>query len=225
MKDRHRFDPADREVRLQRASRRHEAALVEFGADDNHALLEDPTGLHHATPPERPSRSSAVPSPLLDFQIVRPPALSLAVAIWIGSGLAGFAIVAYFTIRMEAVRLIVDATIAADDPNLTSSQRQSAVFATMAVGFVAMAVVVWATLTLAVLMAGRRHWARVLLAIIGILAAPVTTIGSSLLTGGSLSERTWLQLVHVTQAVLALIGFATMFLPAPNRWFRARLRT
>ncbi len=175
-------------------------------------------------PPARPAMVSALPSPLVRFTQPRPRVLTLSVAIWILSGLAGLAIVGYFVSRLDGVRALLTTTMRTKDPDVDDTSLQTAINSTIAIALGLIGLFIALKLLLALVMAARRNWARVLLAIVGVLALPVTAVGATLLTVGTVETRGWLLFTIVAQEVLMLAGMVTMFLPAPNSWFRLRPR-
>jgi hypothetical protein len=174
-------------------------------------------------PPVRPAVRTGVPSPLLDFAVPRPRALTFAVLVWLGSCLVGAVIVGYLAWRLDAVREIVGNAVREDDSTTSSSTLRRTVDITIALSLGSMVIAVALKLVLALVMAYQHRWARVLLAIIGVLTAPVPTIAATVLTAGTLETRRWLLLALATQEVLMVIGLVTMFLPSATRWMRLRL--
>lgn len=111
-----------------------------------------------------------------------------------------------------------------EEPTVDDRSLRTAIDATVAIAISLMAVVVALKIWLTILMAARRNWARVLLAIVGILGLPIPAISATLLTVGTVEDRMWLLIAIIVQEALVLIGVIMMFLPAPNSWFRHRLR-
>ncbi|MDQ3468637.1 MAG: hypothetical protein M3487_02505, partial [Actinomycetota bacterium] len=175
-------------------------------------------------PPARPAKASALPSPLLDFMKPRPRVLTLAVALWILSGLCGFLIIGYFIFHLGGVRALLETTMRAEDPDVDGAALKTAINGTIAISLGLIGLFAESVLLLALLMAGRRNWARGLLAIVGVVTLPVTAVGATLLTVGAIESRVWLLLAIIAQQVFMVAGMVTMFLPAPNAWFRLRLR-
>ena len=150
--------------------------------------------------------------------------LTFAVGIWILSGLAGLVVLGYFISRLDGVHALLETTMRAEDPGVDDASLQTAINSTIAITLGLIGLCVALKLVLALVMATRRNWARVQLAIVGVVALPATGVGATLLTVGTVETRGWLLFTIVAQEVLMLAGMVTMFLPAPNTWFRLRLR-
>ena len=175
-------------------------------------------------PPVRPAKASALPSPLLEFTKPRPRVLTISVGLWLLSALCGFSIIAYFIFDLGEVRALLETTMRAEDPDVDDANLKTAIDGTVAISLGLIGLFAESALVLALLMAGRRNWARGLLAIVGVVTLPVTAVGATLLTVGAIESRIWLLLAIIAQPIFMLAGMVTMFLPAPNAWFRLRLR-
>jgi predicted anti-sigma-YlaC factor YlaD len=175
-------------------------------------------------PPARPGKESTIPSPLLEFIQPRPRVLTLSVATWMLSCLAGLLIIAYFLYRLEAVHALLETTMREEEPAVDEGSLQVAINSTIAVALGLVGLSVALKIWLALVMAARRNWARVLLTIVGVVALPITAVSATLLTVGTVEERIWMLLAIIAQEVLVVVGMITMYLPGPNTWFRLRLR-
>ncbi|MGH9269707.1 MAG: hypothetical protein ACRDZ2_00355, partial [Ilumatobacteraceae bacterium] len=175
-------------------------------------------------PPARPGKESALASPLVEFETPRPPWLNVSVGVWILSCVVGFLIIGYFVYRLDGVRTLLETAMLEEDPAVDASALNRAVDATIAIAIGLMAVLVAIKLWLTIVMAARRNWARVLLTIVSIVGVPVPAISATLLTVGTVEDRAWMLSAIIAQEALVLIGLVTMYLPAPNSWFRHRLR-
>lgn len=185
----------------------------------------DPTPVRLTRPtPVRPPLTTAVRSPLELYDVPRPRVVKVSGVLWALSCLAGVAIVAYFVWRLDAVRDLVEGAVLEQDPDATAAtvEREATTIVVVSLGVLGLTVAVRALLT--GYMVARRGWARVLLAIVGLLTAPLPAAFASLLTDGTLESRRWLLLAIIAQEVLMLAGLVTMSLPSASHWFRTRLR-
>jgi hypothetical protein len=174
--------------------------------------------------PVRPPLTTAVRSPLEQYDIPRPRVVMLSAALWAVSCLAGVVIVAYFVWRLDAVRDLVEGAVREDDADATAATVEQAATTIVAASLGVLGLTVAARAVLTGYMAARRGWARVLLVIVGLLTAPLPAAFASLLTDGTLGSRRWLLLAIIAQEVLMLAGLVTMWLPSATHWFRTRLR-
>jgi hypothetical protein len=185
----------------------------------------DPTPVRLTRPtPVRPPLTTAVRSPLELYDVPRPRAVKLSAALWALSCSAGVAIVAYFVWRLDAVRDLVEGAVREQESDATAAtvEREATTIVIVSLGVLGLTVAARALLT--AYMVARRGWARVLLAIVGLLTAPLPAAFGSLLTDGTLESRRWLLLAIIAQEVLMLAGLVTMSLPSASHWFRTRLR-
>lgn len=143
--------------------------------------------------------------------------------LWLSSCLVGALIFGYFAWRLDAVRVLVETAIRAEDPTASESSVQTAVNTTIAVSLGLIVLSVSSKMLLALLMALRRSWTRVVLAILGVVTAPLTTVAATVLTGGTVESRNWLLLALAAQEVLMLGGLVTMFVRPSTVWLRGRL--
>ena len=177
-----------------------------------------------SAPPPRPGKESAIPSPLVEFETPRPRSLNLSVGLWLVSCFVGVVIVGYFLYRLDGVRSLLETAMREEDPAVNEQSLRRAIDATVIISLGLMSMVLALKLWLTIVMAARRNWARVLLLIVAIVGLPMPATGATLLTVGTVEERTWLLVAIIAQEVLVVIGVVTMFLPAANSWFRHRLR-
>ncbi len=71
----------------------------------------------------------------------------------------------------------------------------------------------------------RRHnWARVLLAIVGVISLPALYVAQELLSNEAPLRSNYVQLGLGLQGLLMLAAVVTMFAPSVNAWFRLRHR-
>lgn len=172
--------------------------------------------------PERPALTSTVRSPLEEFNQPRPHLIVVSVILWLLSCVAGLAIVIYLGSRISDVRLELRDTLIAEG-RYTETAVGPVVDRTVVAALALIALPVALKLWFALLMGGRRNWARILLAIVGVLAFPLTFGAMNLLTGDLFDNPAWVVIAMFAQEVLVLAGLVTMFTRAPTTWFKTRL--
>ena len=175
--------------------------------------------------PIRPPLSSNLPTPLDQIDHRRPRSVKLSVCLWVLAALPGIAVLAYFGTKFNEIRDAVTETVENDRPSLSSASVDRAVNAILGIILGLLAVPSALILLLAPLMARRRNWARILLAIVGMVAPVLAAVAVVLMTADTFVEPLWLIVAISIQAVLVLGGLVAMFRPNANAWYRARLLT
>lgn len=183
---------------------------------------ESPVAPARPIAPERPALTSSVRSPLEEFSHPRPHSIVLSVVLWLLSCAAGLAIVVYLGSRISEVRLELRETLLAER-RYTEATVGPVVDRTVVAALALIALPVALKLWFALLMGGRRNWARILLTIVGVLALPLTFGAMTLLTGDLFDNPIWVVIAIFAQEVLVLAGLATMFTRAANTWYKTKL--
>ena len=144
--------------------------------------------------------------------------------LWIAAGIIPvLGLVAALTRFTEIGEHLREAARTAD-PGATAEAISRAAGVTVLAALLALAVPVIVQIVLALLMVNRRGWARILLAIVGLLGLPVAVIAFGALSDESPQTQRNLEIGISLQAVLIVLATVLMFLPAANRWFSGRRR-
>jgi len=139
------------------------------------------------------------------------------------AALPGLAVLAYFGAKFSEVRDAIVATVEEDRPSLSVASVDRTANAILAIILGLLAGPAALILLLAPLMAARRNWARIVLAIVGVASPILTAVAVVLMTADKFVDPLWLIVAISIQAVLVLGGLVTMFRPRANAWYRARL--
>ena len=150
-----------------------------------------------------------------------PPSVTRSFGLWVTSVVVCIAVAGYAYTKLEEFRPGLREAILAQDPTITteSLDRVVAVSQFVAIG----AIVLFALLELvfASLMRRGRHWARILLATVGLISLPTFVIVRGLLALDRALLTDYVLLGLGLYVLLMLAAVVTMFLPPANEWFRS----
>lgn len=184
---------------------------------------QDPTFPDSSTSPRSADERSAPARP--DYTVAPPPVTAVVPAppiavtasfwLWLASFAVGLFMVAYSVSQFDLLYRRLAETVRARQPGIDDELLSRAVDLTLYLGLGGTTAVVLLQLLFAVLMRGRRNWARVLLVVTAAIG-----VAGALLSLVAMAEpaRAALPL----QALLILVATVLMFLPAANGWFRQR---
>jgi hypothetical protein len=170
--------------------------------------------------PSRPSRWDDIPSPLGE-RMLTPSSVRVAVWLWIVSGLIAAATIGYAMLRLDELRTALRADVLARDPNLSAGSLDRAVLVLTVGSILLIAVPALLEIVLSLVMSRGRNWARILLAIVGVLSLPAVIIGGGTLAGPGPILTNYIQLGAIAMLGFTVVALVTMFLPSANAWFRS----
>jgi hypothetical protein len=174
--------------------------------------------------PARPALSVPVPSPLEGLVGPAPRAVGRSLTLWVASFVVGALVTGYVLTIRDELLLKIKLAVQTDDPTITldSLDRVATVSLYAALGGVLLVMVIEAILAL--IMRRRHNWARVLLALVGVLSLPGFYVAQELIATGAPLRRNYVQLGLAAQGVLVLAAILMMFAPSANAWFRVHHR-
>lgn len=173
-------------------------------------------------PPARPALTSNLGSPLEVLHQPPPGVLKVSFWLWVLSCAAGVTVMVHFGVRSGDIHAALMETVRRDEPSRSNLEVANLADTTVILATCLLVVPIVLKLVLAVLMRARRGWARTLLAIISVLALPLTAAAVTLLDTDSLDPPLWVLVAVALQELLVLTALVTMLLPACTRWFRLR---
>jgi len=166
-----------------------------------------------------------VPSPLEGLIGPPPAAVARSFGLWIASLVVGALVTGYVITQRDELLLKIEHAVRTDDPTITAESLDQVARVSLyaALGGVVLVMVVEAILAL--VMRRRHNWARVLLALVGVLSLPGFFVAQELLSSGEPLPRNYVQLGLGLQGLLVLAAIVTMFSPSANAWFRLQHRS
>jgi hypothetical protein len=186
--------------------------------------MEDPSIQPRRAMPARPSTASSIRSPLDRLPVPAPRSVIASLWIWIISCLVPLVAIIYSVTRLDDVRAHLRATAMIEDPSATAESLDRVVNVTMWIALAALAVPVVVEIILAIVMANRRNWARVLLLLAGLLGIPAAAIAFGALSDDAAASKNNLAIGIAVQALLVVVAIVLMFVPSANHWFRTSRR-
>jgi hypothetical protein len=174
--------------------------------------------------PQRPALSVPVPSPLEGLIGPMPRALSRSLGLWVASWIVGAVVTGYVIAKRDELLLEIETAVRTDQPTITAESLDRVVNVSLyaALGGVLLIMVVEAVLAL--VMRRRHNWARLLLALVGLLSLPAFFVAQELLAVDVPLRSNYVQLGFAVQGLLVLVAVVTMFAPSANAWFRLHHR-
>ena len=144
--------------------------------------------------------------------------------LWVASWIVGALVTGYVISQRAELSLEIERAVSADDPTITAESLDRVVMVSLyaALGGVLLIMLVEAILVL--VMRRRHNWARVLLALVGLLSLPGFYVAQELLSVDAPLQRNYVQLGLALQGLLTLVAVVVMFAPSANAWFRLHQR-
>jgi uncharacterized membrane protein YcjF (UPF0283 family) len=151
-----------------------------------------------------------------------PRALARSMGWWIASWIVGAVVTGYVITRRDELLLEIEQAAQADQPTITAESLDRVVNVSLYAALGGVLLIMVIEVILALVMRRRHNWARVLLALVGLLSLPAFFVAQELLATDAPLQSNYVQLGFAVQSLLVLLAVVTMFAPSANAWLRLR---
>jgi hypothetical protein len=150
--------------------------------------------------------------------------LSTSLRLWVASWIVGALVTGYVISQRDELSLEIERAVSTDDPTITAESLDRVVMVSLYAALGGVLLIMLVEAILALVMRRRHNWARVLLALVGLLSLPGFYVAQELLSVDAPLQRNYVQLGLALQGLLTLVAVVVMFAPSANAWFRLHQR-